>query len=81
LLFVAADSHPSPTGNPLLQIPTSSWQVRMPTEKPKTPPPVRQSVPLRDLPAQPVDAKEAEGVKGGTPGESSSSRTGTTSEQ
>lgn len=53
----------------------------MSTEKPKSPPPARKSASIQDLPAQPVDEKEAQGVKGGTPGEISSSRAGTTSEQ
>jgi hypothetical protein len=81
LLFPTADSHHSPAENPLLLIPISPWQVRMPTEKPKSPPPARKSVALGDLPAQPVDEKEAEGVKGGTPAGSSNSRTGTANEQ
>ncbi|MEO7455006.1 MAG: hypothetical protein ABIY52_02010 [Gemmatimonadaceae bacterium] len=37
----------------------------MSTEKPKPVPPARPSALLTDLPAQPVDEKEAEGVKGG----------------
>ena len=37
----------------------------MSTEKPKPTPPARPSAMLKDLPAQPVDEKEAEGVKGG----------------
>jgi len=53
----------------------------MPTEKPKSPPPAQKSVALGDLPAQPVDEKEAEGVKGGTPAGFSNGRTGTANEQ
>lgn len=37
----------------------------MPTEMPKSPPPAQPGASLNDLPAQPVDEKEAEGVKGG----------------
>jgi hypothetical protein len=80
LLFPTADSHQSPVENPLL-IPISPWQVRMPTEKPKSHPPAQKSVALGDLPAQPVDEKEAEGVKGGTPAGFSNGRTGTANEQ
>ena len=37
----------------------------MPADKPKSPPPVKQGPLLKDLPAQPVDEKEAQGVVGG----------------
>lgn len=34
-------------------------------DKPKSPPPALAEAKLKDLPAQPVNEKEAEGVKGG----------------
>jgi hypothetical protein len=41
----------------------------MSTDKPKSPPAPVAAAPLKDLPAQPVDEKEAEGIKGGLAGE------------
>ena len=37
----------------------------MSADKPKSPPAQATAAPLKDLPAQPVDPKEAEGIKGG----------------
>lgn len=44
----------------------------MSTDKPKSPPPAPIERSLKDLPAQPVDEKEALGVKGGTAGSNAS---------
>lgn len=41
-------------------------EVRVSGEQPKSPPPAKPPELLKDLPAQPVDEKEAKGVKGGT---------------
>lgn len=50
----------------------------MPPEMPKSPPPAKPGALLKDLPAQPVDEKEAKGVKGGTALEINSVRAGST---
>ena len=40
-------------------------EVRMSAGKPTPTTPAKPDMPLEDLPAQPVDEKEAKGVKGG----------------
>jgi hypothetical protein len=55
---------------------STTAEVRMPPEMPKSTPPAKPGALLKDLPAQPVDEKEAEGVKGGTALEIDSVRTG-----